>query len=175
MIAFTPALAALGAFLVVMVAAASAQASSAALQWPMQAGTFRLTSRFGKRRRLFKDGKRLPADAPPEYTNHDGIDLAAPVGTPVFAVAAGTVSRADFSSSYGNVVYLDHGQGRESRYAHLDRLDVAKGQAVAGGAPIGTSGNTGRSTGPHLHFEYRVNGQAVDPIPHLPAETAALT
>lgn len=98
---------------------------------------------------------------------HHGVDLSAPTGTPVYATADGAVARADRSRSYGLVVYLDHGAELETRYAHLSRLLVADGQAVRKGDVIGYVGSTGRSTGPHLHYEVRVDGVAVNPIPYM--------
>ncbi|MGB3471735.1 MAG: M23 family metallopeptidase [Erythrobacter sp.] len=108
---------------------------------------------------------------------HNGIDLAAPTGTPVYATADGTVDRADRSRSYGLVIYLDHGSDLETRYAHLSRLSVADGQQVRKGDLIGYVGSTGRSTGPHLHYEVRVAGVAVNPIPYMKegAARAAVT
>ncbi|MEM6585473.1 MAG: M23 family metallopeptidase, partial [Pseudomonadota bacterium] len=94
---------------------------------------------------------------------HKGIDLAAPTGTPVYATADGSVSRADRSRTYGLVIYLDHGADLETRYAHLSRMVVADGQDVKKGDVIGYVGSTGRSTGPHLHYEVRVDGVAVNP------------
>ncbi len=103
---------------------------------------------------------------------HKGIDLAAPVGTPVYATADGTVERADWFSSYGLYVAIEHGSALETRYAHMSRLAVAAGQRVHKGEVIGYVGSTGRSTGPHLHYEVRVSGTAVNPIPYM-AETRA--
>lgn len=103
---------------------------------------------------------------------HKGIDLAAPTGTPVYATADGTVGRADWFSSYGLYVALEHGNALETRYAHMSRLAVAAGQRVRKGDIIGYVGSTGRSTGPHLHYEVRVGGEAVNPIPYM-AETRA--
>ena len=101
---------------------------------------------------------------------HKGIDLAAPTGTPVYATADGTVGRADWFSSYGLYVAIEHGSDLETRYAHMSRLAVAAGQRVNKGDIIGYVGSTGRSTGPHLHYEVRVGGEAVNPIPYM-AET----
>jgi murein DD-endopeptidase MepM/ murein hydrolase activator NlpD len=101
---------------------------------------------------------------------HKGIDLAAPVGTPVYATADGTVERADLFSSYGLYVAIDHGANLETRYAHMSRLAVAAGEHVHKGEIIGYVGLTGRTTGPHLHYEVRVNGEAVNPMPYM-AET----
>ncbi|MDY7098202.1 MAG: M23 family metallopeptidase [Pseudomonadota bacterium] len=98
---------------------------------------------------------------------HKGIDLAAPTGTPVYATADGMVKRAHYSRTYGLVIYLDHGSSLETRYAHLSKLNVADGQPVRKGDLIGFVGSTGRSTGPHLHYEVRVDGLAVNPIPYM--------
>lgn len=99
--------------------------------------------------------------------NHKGIDLSASRGTPVFATADGAVSRADRSRTYGLVIYLNHGADLQTRYAHLSRMVVADGQQVRKGDVIGYVGSTGRSTGPHLHYEVRVDGVAVNPIPYM--------
>ena len=103
--------------------------------------------------------------------HHSGIDLAAPRGTPVYATADGAIARADRSRSYGLVIYIDHGGDLETRYAHLSKLLVADGQRVKKGDLIGYVGSTGRSTGPHLHYEVRVAGVAVNPIPYMKDET----
>lgn len=94
---------------------------------------------------------------------HYGLDLAVPIGTPIYAAAAGTVTHAGSMGTYGIIVIIDHGNGVETRYAHLNRTLVSVGQRVQRGALIAHSGNTGNSTGPHLHFEIRHRGQAVDP------------
>lgn len=98
---------------------------------------------------------------------HKGIDLAAPTGTPVYAPADGIVSRASAFSSYGLYISIEHGGELQTRYGHLSRLNVAEGQAVHKGDLIGFVGSTGRSTGPHLHYEVRVDGVAVNPIPYM--------
>jgi len=98
---------------------------------------------------------------------HRGIDLAAPTGTPVYATADGIVGRADWFSSYGLYISIDHGADLETRYAHLSRLAVAAGERVEKGELIGYVGSTGRSTGPHLHYEVRVDGVAVNPVPYM--------
>lgn len=98
---------------------------------------------------------------------HGGIDLAAPIGTPVRAARSGRVERAGWWGSYGNVVVLNHGDGSETRYAHLSAVLVAPGDSVRQGDVVGTVGSTGASTGPHLHFEVRFAGVAVDPLPLL--------
>lgn len=95
--------------------------------------------------------------------NHAGMDIAAPTGRPIRAARGGTVTRAAVSSSYGNVVYIDHGDGYETRYAHQHRLMVRKGQRVDEGHQLGEVGSTGRSTGPHLHYEILRNGVPVNP------------
>jgi murein DD-endopeptidase MepM/ murein hydrolase activator NlpD len=98
---------------------------------------------------------------------HEGIDLAVPNGTPVVAAAAGTVIVAGWTGGYGNLVVVDHGNGIATAYGHNTYVTVAPGQAVAQGQLIAYSGNTGHSTGPHVHFEVRVNGSAVDPLGYL--------
>jgi len=98
---------------------------------------------------------------------HKGIDLAAPTGTPVYATADAIVGKAYYSRSYGKVIYLDHGGDLETRYAHLSGMTVSAGQRVRKGQLIGYVGSTGRSTGPHLHYEVRVDGLAVNPIPYM--------
>jgi murein DD-endopeptidase MepM/ murein hydrolase activator NlpD len=98
---------------------------------------------------------------------HEGIDLAAPYGTPVVAPAAGTVERVTEQTGYGNVLEIDHGNGVETKYAHLSRILVHVGQKVTRGQPIAAVGNTGLSTGPHLHYEVHVNGKVVDPLTYV--------
>jgi murein DD-endopeptidase MepM/ murein hydrolase activator NlpD len=98
---------------------------------------------------------------------HEGIDIAVGVGTPVRAAAAGTVIYAAAMSGYGNLVVVDHGNGLSTAYAHNTSLVVSVGQAVAAGELVSYSGDTGNSTGPHVHFEVRVNGAAVDPLGYL--------
>lgn len=94
---------------------------------------------------------------------HEGIDFVAESGTRVVASAGGVVVSAEFHPQYGNLIEIDHGNDFSSRYAHLAKLGVKPGQIVKRGQPIGTSGNTGRSTGPHLHFEVRFKGVAQNP------------
>lgn len=94
---------------------------------------------------------------------HKGTDLRLAYGTEVHAAAPGVVVSAGERPGYGLTVVVDHGDGRETRYAHLSTIDVAPGEPVAGGQPIARSGNSGRTTGPHLHFEAREYGQPVDP------------
>ena len=117
----------------------------------------RLTSDFGMRWHPVLGGHRM----------HKGIDLSSPIGTPVHATADGVIGRADWYSSYGLYVAIEHGSSIETRYGHLSRLNVAAGQFVHKGDIVGYVGTTGRSTGPHLHYEVRVEGEAVNPIPYM--------
>ncbi len=98
---------------------------------------------------------------------HEGIDIAASSGTPIHAAAAGTVIYAGWMEGYGNLVVIDHGNGLSTAYGHQSSIAVGNGQAVAQGQTIGYVGTTGHSTGPHLHFEVRVNGSPVDPLGYL--------
>ena len=98
---------------------------------------------------------------------HEGIDLGAPYGTPIAAAAAGVVIYAGWEGGYGNLVVIDHGGGLATAYGHQSRIAVALGESVGQGHIIGYVGSTGHSTGPHLHFEVRVDGQAVDPLGYL--------
>lgn len=134
-----------------------AQPQTVAIPSLIPVDNVRLTSDFGLRVHPVLGGVR----------QHKGIDLAAPVGTPVHAAADGIVGRADWFSSYGLFVALEHGGNIETRYGHMSRLNVAAGQMVHKGDIIGYVGTTGRSTGPHLHYEVRVSGEAVNPLPYL--------
>lgn len=98
---------------------------------------------------------------------HEGIDIAAPYGMPVVAPAAGTVIRITYQNGYGLVLELDHGNGIMTKYAHLSRVLVRPGHHVVRGDPIAAVGNSGLSTGPHLHYEVHVNGQIVDPLTYV--------
>jgi murein DD-endopeptidase MepM/ murein hydrolase activator NlpD len=98
---------------------------------------------------------------------HGGIDLAVDAGTPVAAARDGRVVRTGWVGAYGYAVFLEHGDSLETRYAHLSQVLVEPGQIVRQGDVIGLAGSTGASTGPHLHFEIRLAGLAVDPLPHL--------
>ncbi len=98
------------------------------------------------------------------WRRHLGVDYAAPVGTPVRAIGEGVVDFAGWQNGYGNVVQIQHGQDRSTLYAHLSRIDVRKGQRVTQGDHVGAVGMTGWTTGPHLHFEFRVNGEHRDPL-----------
>ena len=117
----------------------------------------RLTSGFGVREHPVLGGRRI----------HKGIDLAAPVGTPVYAPADGTVARAEWFSSYGLYIQIEHSASIETRYGHLSKVNVEAGQQVHRGDIIGFVGTTGRSTGPHLHYEVRVAGEAVNPVTYM--------
>lgn len=106
---------------------------------------------------------------------HKGQDIAAPMGTGVIATADGVVVIAGWQRGYGRVVYLDHGNGISTRYGHLSRIDVAEGQTIKRGEQLGLVGSSGRSTGPHLHYEVRVNGAAVNPGSYLPSIVSTTT
>ncbi len=99
---------------------------------------------------------------------HPGIDLSGSYGTPIYATADGTVLRAGWNSGgYGNLVELDHGRGITTRYGHMSAILVSAGQHVTRGQQVGRMGSTGRSTGNHLHYEVRIDGRAVNPIPFM--------
>ena len=100
-------------------------------------------------------------------SSHTGLDIASAVGTPIKVVANGTVTYAAYSGSYGYLVKVDHGNGVETWYAHTNKMYVKVGQEVKAGDVIATVGNTGNSTGPHLHLEVRINGQHVNPQKYL--------
>lgn len=122
---------------------------------PLSGG--RISSGFG--------GRKAPKRG--ASTFHEGIDFSVPVGTAVMASCGGTVIRAGWASGYGRVIYLQHPDGRQTRYGHLSKLLVSAGQSIRQGQKIALSGNTGNSTGPHLHFEIRINGKAVNPLKYL--------
>ena len=103
-----------------------------------------------------------------ETRGHTGIDLAVPTGTPIRAALPGTVTVSQYNSSYGYYVIIDHGNGLSTLYGHNSRLLAQVGQTVEAGDIISLSGSTGRSTGPHLHFEVRVNGERTNPRYYLP-------
>ena len=128
-------------------------------RWADPIRNARLTSRFGPR--------IDPITGQPGRM-HRGIDYAAPMGTPVLATAAGTVVLAGWCSrGTGNCVVIDHGDGWKSQYFHLSRVDVAAGAQVGQGQRVGALGSTGRSTGPHLHFQIGRGREALDPMRHL--------
>jgi murein DD-endopeptidase MepM/ murein hydrolase activator NlpD len=125
-----------------------------------------ITSRFGVRVDPFLGTPAM----------HTGIDFRAPTGYPARATADGTVTMAGYDGGYGNMVEIDHGNGVTTRYGHLSKIDVTVGQVVSKGTVLGRTGSTGRSTGPHLHYEVRVDGDAIDPMQYITAgsEIAAL-
>ncbi len=100
---------------------------------------------------------------------HTGVDFRAEPGDPVRAAAGGKVTQAGWQGGYGIMIEIDHGNGLATRYAHLSAADVAEGTTIPAGRIIGRTGSTGRSTGPHLHYEIRVNGDAIDPMRFLKA------
>jgi murein DD-endopeptidase MepM/ murein hydrolase activator NlpD len=123
---------------------------------PVKTAAF--TSGYGLRSDPFRGGRAM----------HAGIDLAGPSGTPIYATADGAVRRSGWNSGgYGNLIEVDHGRGIETRYGHLSRILVRAGQPVKRGQLIGYMGSTGRSTGSHLHYEVRIDGRPVNPIPFM--------
>ena len=134
--------------------------TSIAIPSRMPIDRLRMTSGFGMREHPILGGRR----------NHKGVDLAAPSGTPVYATADGFVAKAEWFSAYGNYIQIEHGGDLETRYGHLSGYAVQSGQRVHKGELIGYVGSTGRSTGPHLHYEVRVAGEAVNPVPYLNGE-----
>lgn len=100
---------------------------------------------------------------------HEGLDFSAAEGTPIYAAAAGIVTSAERTPDYGNIVKVDHGSGLETRYAHASKLMVKVGDRVEKGQVVALVGSTGRSTGAHLHYEIRLNGNALDPRKYLKA------
>lgn len=125
-----------------------------ALAWPVS-GT--ITSPFGYRRNPFGGGMEF----------HQGLDIAAPMGTTITAAASGTVISAGWYGGYGNYILVDHGGGMATGYGHCSQIFVSVGQQVQKGQAIGAVGSTGASTGPHLHFEVRIGGKPVDPAAYL--------
>lgn len=106
-----------------------------------------------------------------EKAFHEGLDFPAATGTPIYAAAGGIVSFAEQTSDYGKLVKIDHGSGLETRYAHSSKLLVKVGERVEKGQEIAEVGSTGRSTGPHLHYEIRLDGNALDPRRYLKASS----
>jgi len=123
--------------------------------WPVD-GT--LEGGFGGRRNPFGGSG---------YEFHSGQDIEAPWGAPVVAGASGRVSFVGWQNGYGQLVVVDHGGGLTTRYGHLSHIDVELNQTVSRAQLLGKVGSTGRSTGPHLHYEVRINDQAVNPLPYL--------
>lgn len=132
-------------------AAGPALAGASAIQSPLAGAP--LSSGFGMRRHPLLGSRRF----------HAGVDLAAATGAPIRAASDGLVTRAGWNGGYGLLVALAHAGNRETRYGHLSRLAVRAGQSVKQGEVIGYVGSTGRATGPHLHYELRINGTAVRP------------
>jgi len=125
---------------------------------PVRTAAF--TSGFGVRSDPFRHGAAM----------HPGIDLSGPYGTPIYATADGTVLRAGWNSGgYGNLVELDHGRGINTRYGHLSAILIRPGDRITRGQLIGRMGSTGRSTGNHLHYEVRIDGRPVNPVPFMKA------
>jgi murein DD-endopeptidase MepM/ murein hydrolase activator NlpD len=123
-------------------------------RWPVRGA---VNSEFGMRQSPWTSGMEF----------HSGLDIRAERGTPIYAPAAGTVAFAGAGQEYGTMAILDHGQDIRSLYGHLSKLNVQNGQHVERGAIVGWTGNTGRSSGPHLHYEVLVKGQAVNPRAYL--------
>lgn len=123
---------------------------------PVETANF--TSGYGTRSDPFRGSRAM----------HGGIDLAGPLGTPIYATADGIVNRSEWNNGgYGNLVEINHGQGIQTRYGHMSRLIARPGQRVRRGELIGLMGSTGRSTGSHLHYEVRIDGRAVNPVPFI--------
>jgi murein DD-endopeptidase MepM/ murein hydrolase activator NlpD len=122
--------------------------------WPVNG---RLLSRYGERQDPFSG----------EGAMHTGVDISAPMGTPVHCAADGIVAYSEYSAGYGRVVIVDHGNGMTTRYAHLSKFEVIPGQEIRRGEILGYSGASGRVTSPHLHFEVRLGGSPVNPYPYL--------
>jgi murein DD-endopeptidase MepM/ murein hydrolase activator NlpD len=120
--------------------------------WPVPYDVARISSDFGVRR---------------GSSRHMGLDLTAPKGTKVRVTADGRVTFAGRSGDFGRLVIVEHGNGYETRYAHLKRIDVKKGKKLKRGAVIGAVGESGNATGPHLHYEVRLQGTPVNPRSYL--------
>ena len=127
--------------------------SAALLVAPTPAISQKVTSNFGSRADPFHGGRRA----------HKGLDIAAPTGSFVYATADGIVQYSGWKGSYGILITISHASGHETRFAHLSAVAVRAGQRVRKGAVIGKIGSTGRSTGPHLHYEVRLHGVALNP------------
>jgi murein DD-endopeptidase MepM/ murein hydrolase activator NlpD len=130
------------------------ESAPGALAWPVS-GT--ITSPFGYRQNPFGGGMEF----------HQGLDIAAPMGTTITAAAGGTVIQAGWFGGYGNYIVIDHGGGMSTGYGHCSQIFVSVGQKVQKGQAIGAVGSTGASTGPHVHFEVRINGKPVDPAAYF--------
>lgn len=130
--------------------------SAYGMQWPVIGP---VTSEYGYRIHPVYGTRKL----------HSGLDVSAPKGTPIAAAQGGTVLLAGTQGGYGNVVIVDHGDGVSTLYGHMSKINVSKGQQVDRGDVVGLVGATGTATGNHLHFEVRINGEATNPRPYLPA------
>lgn len=119
--------------------------------------SYKLTSSYGLRSDPFRGGRR----------RHKGIDMAGPIGTPIYATADGIVGRSQWVRGYGKYIEINHGNEIQTRYGHMSRLNVKANARVKAGDLIGFMGSTGRSTGSHLHYEVRIAGEAVNPIPFM--------
>jgi murein DD-endopeptidase MepM/ murein hydrolase activator NlpD len=136
----------------------------AAIPTSMPAAVMMMSSGFGYRSDPFTGGAAM----------HNGLDFKGPVGTPILAAAEGKVTSVGSQGGYGNTVEITHANGLVTRYAHLSGFNVRNGQKVDRGVQIGRMGSTGRSTGSHLHFEVRLNGQAINPRKFLEANSDVL-
>lgn len=140
---------------VIQPASAAASSRVGLMQWPV-AG--QISSPFGERKNPMGPGDDF----------HPGLDIAADAGTPIAAAAAGRVVSAGPDGGYGNLIVVDDGNGITTRYAHCSQIFARVGDTITPGQTIGAVGSTGHSTGPHLHFEVRVNDNPVDPTQFLP-------
>lgn len=131
-------------------AAEEAAAVEKAKEWQVPVSDYNLTARFGQK-------------GPWARGWHTGLDFAGPTGVAVHAAKTGKVTSAGTEGAYGNTIVIDHGDGYSTRYAHLQSIGASVGQTVSGGSTIGLRGNTGNSSGPHLHFEVTRNGEFLDP------------
>ncbi len=137
----------------------SLEEASIAIPSMQPVAEMRLTSSFGVRSDPFRGSQAF----------HAGLDIPGPVGTPIYATADGIVSRSERAGAYGLLVEINHGKGIQTRYAHLSKMLVGANTRVRRGQLIGLMGSTGRSTGPHLHYEVRIDGRAVNPTPYIQA------
>lgn len=128
--------------------------------WPVSG---RLLSHFGRRSDPFSGGQAF----------HSGVDISAGTGTPVRVTADGIVASAEYFGAYGKLIVVDHGNGLQTYYAHLSRMDVIPGQEVRLGEVIGATGGTGRVTSPHLHYEVRMGGNPINPYGYLANSSTA--
>ncbi|MBX2797722.1 MAG: M23 family metallopeptidase [Myxococcales bacterium] len=141
------------------VAGTMALATVLHLEWPVR-GSYTVSSPYGYRLHPVLKKRKF----------HNGLDMRLPIGTPLYAAQAGRVELIGNSSTSGKYIVLDHGHGVRTSYSHLDGHEVKRGDVVESGELIGTSGNTGMSTGPHLHFVVRIGGRSVDPARFRPKD-----